>query len=164
MEEIKFRYRLTSYTNKIKPFFIYLDLEDIEGSAGSTEPLSKFVEKRWGEDINNFQILSRDRFTGLKDKNGKNGYEGDILQTKLNDMIWIYEIKKIKDFGNNLYLITRYRNFNIDEYGNHTYGDFFVNEGRSELIGMNLDKEIIGNIYENPELLSTNSAKGKVKK
>ena len=94
------------------------------------------------------------QFTGLKDKNGKEIYEGDIIQTKLDGLIWRYEIKSLKDFGNNLYKVTRYRNFEHNENGDGVMGDFYVNEGRGELIGIK-ECEVIGNIYENPELKET---------
>ena len=71
------------------------------------------------------------QFTGLKDKNGKEIYEGDILSswdtnfevTFNNSVYWVKGISKLKAFM--LY-------------------DFMKQEGH----------EIIGNIYENPELLT----------
>lgn len=65
------------------------------------------------------------QFTGLKDKNGKEIYEGDII----NDNGLICEIKFVE-------------------------GCFVKNFETGNWIILNYNKiEIIGNIYENPELL-----------
>ena len=74
------------------------------------------------------------QFTGLKDKNGKEIYEGDIIQ------LWVCEkleglIREVKwETG-------------ISEDGHYSSG-FKIDEASDS------DScEIIGNIYENPELL-----------
>lgn len=73
------------------------------------------------------------QFTGLKDKNGKEIYEGDILQNAHNN-------KAIIKFDTNV------ASFN------------FVLDGSACAFGLGLARlntnwEVIGNIYENPELL-----------
>ncbi|MDA2800611.1 YopX family protein, partial [Escherichia coli] len=78
------------------------------------------------------------QFTGLHDKNGKEIYEGDILRWSS----WVegsyHEIAGVK-------------NTNLVEWSN-ARGKWFVKSDLWDL-GMYSDKEIIGNIYENPELL-----------
>lgn len=89
---------------------------------------------------NTQEIVYQRMFTGLNDKNGKEIYEGDIIKTtgytgfvEYESQAAQYWIKWVKN-GN------RYMSFNA------TYGDE---------TGMTCDYlEIIGNIYENPELLN----------
>jgi hypothetical protein len=73
--------------------------------------------------------------TGLKDKNGKEIFEGDIL-TSQN-----YPVKGVVEFRTDLGLWVHYlKGYNYFEYLGNVAGS----------------KEIIGNIYENPDLLEDN--------
>lgn len=82
--------------------------------------------------------------TGLKDKNGKLIYEGDIVSVKV----------QTQDF------------FNVEEYYSENYkGEIIFKEGEFAIRVIDTKKqpialyyyangcEVIGNIYENPELL-----------
>lgn len=68
------------------------------------------------------------QFTGLLDKNGKEIYEGDILQIRQNQQ-WFS--------GKEIYEVS-YKDGYFENFTGYK------------------DSEIIGNIYESPELLSTN--------
>lgn len=87
--------------------------------------------------------------TGLKDKNDKLIYEGDIVQTIFKNnskmifsVVWnnttaLFDGKIIKREGVNGYFMT-----------NKDYLYYLLGNGKDET------SEVIGNIYENPELLS----------
>ena len=73
--------------------------------------------------------------TGLFDKNGKEIFEGDILGTKDGLLNGVVEYRS--DLGMWTNSLIRYNNF-------------------ERLCNIAGDREIIGNIYENPEILEDN--------
>lgn len=88
--------------------------------------------------------------TGLKDKNGKLIYEGDIIEDK-------YGEKYIVKFGKHTVTIpVGYENGETECWGMYlskfTYGFIYLQE---QCDNLNPDNEylIIGNIHENPDLL-----------
>ena len=79
--------------------------------------------------------------TGLKDKNGKLIYEGDIVRFK--DNITINGSKT------HIAVIEHNEAFNTFTYHAECMGLYTVNKAQNEKFNV----EVIGNIYENPELL-----------
>ena len=79
------------------------------------------------------------QYTGLKDKNGKEIYEGDIVKYNYNNQVYQDVYAKVE------YSIAGFR-LNADYISRHL----------SRHIGIaNTDYyEVAGNIYENPELLT----------
>jgi len=116
MREIKFRYRLKDLkTGEV--FTIIFPLNDLEVSS---------IHASW-------QILGRYEFTGLHDKQGKDIYEGDIIEGKLKN-------PTVGTMG-------------VIEYSVYWGAFGNSNDGGFTMLFKIMDIEIVGNIYENPELL-----------
>lgn len=86
----------------------------------------------FGEYWRDFRDVKLMQSTGLKDKNGKEIFEGDILGTKDGLLNGVVEYRS--DLGMWTNSLIRYNNF-------------------ERLCNVASDREIIGNIYENRELL-----------
>ena len=103
-------------------------------SDGSTSVPLKFEDKRNGKDI----ILMQS--TGLKDKNGKEIFEGDIIRYNID----VVDIKRHPTLG--FYTVLDGRE---GFFGDGMSIDDFEEDAKE----FSKTAEIIGNIYENPELL-----------
>lgn len=103
---------------------------------GNLEPLHYFICPIKNEGMHRVMPETVGQFTGLHDKNGKEIYEGDIVE---------YE-----DYSNGLYLFKEQPK---------AKGVIKINDLLSEIYLKGLGTfegnkvEVIGNIYENPELL-----------
>ena len=94
------------------------------------------------------------QYTGLKDKNGKEIYEGDVID-------------EINIYGNStelLWLVYFYRGeYRMKNNGKRKDGRKTSIQKSKKLTYKNMafkvSKEIIGNIYENPELVETKNDK-----
>lgn len=129
MREIKFKYYFL--LNKVvvnTKIFIMEDIEDINFNT------ILFLNVDCNKDNFENMELYRSEYTGLKDKNDVEIYEGDIVRD--GSRLWKIEISPI------------YGIFFILSKGGHTrcYGDF-----ASYLVD---EFEVIGNIYKNKELLA----------
>ena len=85
------------------------------------------------------------QYTGVKDKNGKEIYEGDILSYKqhLHNTSIKSDKKDYIVYDNAMFCFK-------SDFGTQSFGGGMSNAGREEF-------EVIGNIFENPELLAKKS-------
>lgn len=96
------------------------------------------------------------QFTGLKDINGKSIFEGDVVRWTSSDFYWEAVIMTIKNNkSNTLYAVETFHNWTSDEEKEiYTYQRSNSRAGiRNELEFLSRTTIVIGNIYDNPELL-----------
>lgn len=95
------------------------------------------------------------QYTGLKDKNGKEIYEGDIVEFKDVGEEG-YEYKEGFGFDNIAQVVYKngiYTLSNFGETDNSYYATNSTDEERLEEVLRNRNCKVVGNIYDNPELL-----------
>lgn len=120
----------------------------IDGNGVVFDKDYDWQEEIWydkADEEHNFVI---EQYTGLKDKNGKEIYEGDIVRYLSYRKEYIGQI--MFDFVDDSegYYVEKHYGWGIrrDNY-NLSLGDYADDNMKCELV------EVIGNIHENPELL-----------
>ncbi len=160
MREIRFRYAW----KRLSDGHIWMEISPIEAIEGRGDKpfiLNKDCFTAW-------KLLGRDLFTGLKDKNGCEIYEGDIL-----GLIEPEQVGKQTEFGRMVVKFGEYNTYEIESgdesigwYTEGYYGYLRENGERDiyktnsfdehswSLLRCITEWEVIGNIYENPELFN----------
>lgn len=121
---------------------------DLTGSTGWSRELLELLSK----DDKAFQFKTPlEQFTGLKDKNEKDIYEGDVLE--FEDMGEEgYETKEGYDFTNHAAVVFHEGRFCLDKFRAEGAVEEEINE-HDEMVGIFKSSAVVGNIHENPELL-----------
>ena len=116
----------------------------------------------------NFKSLEPDKeivmqFTGLLDKNGKEIFEGDIVRWGMHGGSWGHEIwNRYAEVEINPDLQFRIIHYIHSETGEKRPTDNYIfHFGKFAYTETEQFLEIIGNVFENPELLKTVSSKNK---
>jgi uncharacterized phage protein (TIGR01671 family) len=99
----------------------------------------------------NVPVESVGQFTGLKDKNGKEIYEGDIVRLFHGHPSWLTDPFRVV-FQNSAFALKK-----EDKSGSTAFATYLHDCVTNGIIKNDDDEsalfEVIGNIYENPELI-----------
>ena len=145
MRELKFR----AWDSADK--MMYHNIQDgIKFDDGSCYSFDKFLRNSVGDpDMEDYHRWSIMQYTGLMDKNGKEIYEGDIIQSK-SEMVRLVTNEPTGRIAIKNYTV-RWEH-EIARWGRFKDGKFELLSGLKKEY---LDQwyTVIGNIYENPELI-----------
>jgi uncharacterized phage protein (TIGR01671 family) len=118
----------------------------IDDETGFIAPLVNLGDGMWGM-IDKYELMQS---TGLKDKNGVEVFEGDILHRKVHVILLGTDLNKWVD--EYAHVEWKYGGWHVGE----DLLEFVLEEGIDRHTGCSQTAlEVIGNIYENPDLLDS---------
>ncbi|MEC0765060.1 YopX family protein [Bacillus atrophaeus] len=137
MREIKFRAWHEKWNRLI--YEIYLGDNEVKFPIGNTNDILDINEE--------YSNLIFQQYTGLKDKNGREIYEGDIVRNhrstsnELLEVLWQEEVAQHASDG--IYWTKEVPGFRFKR----------IKRGLTTVFVAHVDLEVIGNVYKDPELL-----------
>lgn len=135
MREIKFRGKRLDNGEWVVGSYIEAENRDLSIAH-------QIVPYESGEAVREVDPVTVGQFTGLKDKNGREIYVGDILKSERDDRLYV-----VKFWSGMFYA-------SVEECNKGIFGGFPLHAlTEDEESGYECD--IIGNIHDNPELLKT---------
>ncbi|MGE7828921.1 YopX family protein [Paenibacillus sp. NPDC093718] len=136
-----------------KPLNRMLEPDQIESINFDTKVLGVYMEMD-GKGyhrlrLSDFEIMW---YTGLPDRNGKEVYEGDIIQ--FEDMGEVgYEYKEGYDFTNQAVVVFENGRYTLDEFLDDNSGVMEELDDHEATCSVIQGSEVIGNRWTNPDLL-----------
>ena len=144
--EIKFRYIFRDKYDHSNVRIVHISMDELELiiATSSDQDIPEINKSRkYFDNRLIWEAIGRDLYTGLKDKNGVEIWESDILRnTQERSLVLVrWELTGAR--------------WSFDEYGGFDDG---VGRGNWDLnMGFAKQSEVIGNIYENSDLLERNA-------
>lgn len=146
MREIKFR----AWSKENKEMFSH---ELLRNAGDGVSKLAKMI----GQDVPGGLLLPLDdkdlsfmQYTGLKDKNGREIYEGDIIYWEIDNGVGIESYVAIVQWSENNEKYKGIYKWIVLYIEDYLRGQF---DALSTPASYNYELQVMGNIYENPELL-----------
>ena len=120
---------------------MYYDIQDgISFDDGSNYDFKRFLGKQDMGDYHEWEVM---QFTGLKDKNGKEIYEGDVFQYTVHEGYMLPNFKAVVEYKEKIgAFIYKMENNGWKAFNEH-------DELQEDVLNY---VEVIGNIYENGDL------------
>ena len=150
MRVIKFRGKIKAKDFRVKLAMAGKPKNEGEWTYGEVHLQSTIPHIHEGMDKYPIDVDTIGQYTGLKDKNGKEIYEGDIIYSEFADgsncMFLVGWNNKLSCFGvmDEYSYQSKQLGYDFPEFDNHLFIEVLKN---SKIF------KIIGNIYDNPELL-----------
>ena len=150
MRVIKFRGKIKAKDFRVKLAMAGKPKNEGEWTYGEVHLQSTIPHIHEGMDKYPIDVDTVGQFTGLKDKNGKEIYEGDIVYSEFADgsncMFLVGWNNKLSCFGvmNEYNYRSKQLGYDFPEFDNHLFIEVLKN---SKIF------KIIGDIHDNPELL-----------